>query len=86
MSKRSLRQWLPERIEQLHFSLARPDVIAPLAILGLITGVVAGVVMVAFRLLLVWPDALFGIDLESFELIDAWLRLLLPTLVGGLLG
>ena len=86
MSKRSLRQWLPERIEQLHFSLARPDVIAPLAILGLITGVVAGVVMVAFRLLLVWPDALFGIDLESFELIDAWLRLLLPTLGGGLLG
>ena len=86
MPKRSLRQWLPERIEQLHFSLARPDVIAPLAILGLITGVVAGVVMVAFRLLLVWPDALFGIDLESFELIDAWLRLLLPTLGGGLLG
>ena len=84
----SFRQWLTERSEQLQFRLARPDAIFTLAVLGIASGIVAGAVMVMFRLLLTWPSAaLLGIaDPEHFEQLDRWTRLALPILGGGLLG
>jgi len=85
-SNTSLRRWLTEQIEQLQFRLAQPEAIAPLAVLGIASGVVAGAVMVIFRLLLEWPEMFFAINPEHFESLTIGLRLLLPTVAGGLLG
>lgn len=82
------RPWLSERLEQLQLHLARPDAIGPLVVLGLLSGLIAGAVMVIFRLLIAHPKmTLLGLDdPEQHEQLSLLLRFLAPTLGGLLLG
>jgi H+/Cl- antiporter ClcA len=71
--------------------LANVDALPQLCVLGLVSGVITGAVMVAFRLLLEAGAALYmpDGDPEAFEGLMPWLRALLPimsiTLIGLLL-
>ena len=53
----NFRAWLSDRLEQLQLHLARPEAIGPLVVLGLLSGLIAGGVMVIFRLLIAHPKA-----------------------------
>ena len=83
------KQWLKQSssryMERLHLKLAHQEALLQLALLGAVSGLVAGLGMVAFRLLIgISPPMLLGADdPQQFEYLDPWFRLLLPT-VGGL--
>ena len=78
-------------LESFRRQLANVDALPQLCVLGLVSGVITGAVMVAFRLLLEAGAALYmpGGSPEAFEGLAPWLRSLLPmvavTLVGLLL-
>lgn len=78
-------------LESFRRQLANVDALPQLCLLGLVSGIITGAVMVAFRLLLEVGAALYMTDgnPEAFESMAPWLRSLLPmlavTLVGGLL-
>ncbi|MFB9868470.1 chloride channel protein [Vreelandella sulfidaeris] len=78
-------------LERFRRQLANVDALPQLCLLGLVSGVITGAVMVAFRLLLEAGATLYMAngDPEAFESIAPWLRALLPmvavTLVGVLL-
>ena len=77
--------WLHRRLEQIRLNLSRSDALLTLALMGLVTGVLAGGVIVAFRLAVEEGPAFFmpGREAENFEALPAWLRLLMP-IAGGL--
>ena len=79
-----LANWLDAH--RLH--LARPDALIQLSLLGLLTGVLTGVVIVLFRVAV--ENTLIGIlpgsQAENYEALPLWLRLLLPLLGGLLIG
>ncbi|NQY76775.1 MAG: chloride channel protein [Halomonas sp.] len=78
-------------LESFRRQLANVDALPQLCVLGLVSGVITGAVMVAFRLLLEAGAALYmpDGDPEAFEGLMPWLRALLPimsiTLIGLLL-
>lgn len=78
-------------LESFRRQLANVDALPQLCVLGLVSGVITGTVMVAFRLLLEAGAALYmpDGDPEAFEGLMPWLRALLPimsiTLIGLLL-
>ncbi|GEN28483.1 hypothetical protein HVA01_21290 [Halovibrio variabilis] len=78
-------------LESFRRQLANVDALPQLCVLGLVSGVITGAVMVAFRLLLEAGAALYMTDgdPEAFESMAPWLRSLLPmvavTIVGLLL-
>jgi H+/Cl- antiporter ClcA len=78
--------WWDERLDSARLRLARPEALLSLSLLGLLTGLAAGGVILLFRLLVEGAqDALLpGQGPESYELLADWQRLLLP-LLGGLL-
>jgi CIC family chloride channel protein len=82
----AVARWLSARLDELRLHLARPDALIGLSLLGLCTGVVAGSVIVAFRLVVesAQEALLPGSGAENYEALPGWARLLLP-LVGGLL-
>ncbi|MDX1654760.1 MAG: chloride channel protein, partial [Candidatus Competibacteraceae bacterium] len=84
----SLRQSLTARLETLRLRLADPQAQIPLLILGLVSGAVAGLSMVIFRLVIeASPALLLGADNpEDHEHLTPWWRLILPTLGGLAVG
>nr|WP_275437446.1 MULTISPECIES: chloride channel protein [unclassified Halomonas] len=68
--------------------MANVDALPQLCVLGLVSGVITGAVMVAFRLLLEAGAALYmpDGDPEAFEGLTPWLRALLPIMAVTLIG
>ncbi len=85
---RKLQNKWDESLETLRFRLARPDALLQLALLGLVTGFLAGGVIVLFRLLVEGSqDVLLpGKGSENYEELSAGLRFLLPLISGILLA
>lgn len=76
------------RLDESRIGLARPDALLPLAVLGLVTGILAGGVIILFRLLVEGTQVtlLPGDGPENYEALPGWARFLLPTLAGALLA
>lgn len=75
-------------LESFRRQLANVDALPQLCVLGLVSGVITGAVMVAFRLLLEAGAVLYmpeG-DPEAFEGLTPWLRALLPIVAVTLIG
>ena len=75
-------------LESFRRQLANVDALPQLCVLGLVSGVITGTVMVAFRLLLEAGAVLYmpeG-DPEAFEGLSPWLRALLPIIAVTLIG
>lgn len=68
--------------------LASVDALPQLAVLGLLSGLLAGAVIVLFRLIIEQTQISFlpGGDTESYESLSASTRFLLPTLGGLVIG
>ncbi len=74
-------------LEKLRLRLANPDAILPLAILGLLVGLLAGAIIIAFRLLIQYLQSFYlPPGPEDYTSVDVLFRLLLPTLGGLLIG
>lgn len=87
LSDKLIKKW-DEAVEALHFRLARPDALIQLAVLGLITGFIAGAVIVIFRLLVEEIQDYFlpGNGSENYEGLEIGLRFLFPLIAGVLLA
>lgn len=79
-----LADWWRNNIEMLQLRLAKQGALFPLALLGCAAGVLSGLVIVAFRLLVEESQAaLFpGGDHENFEALEWQMRMLLPLAAG----
>ncbi|MBG7601116.1 MAG: chloride channel protein [Gammaproteobacteria bacterium] len=79
-----MARWWRNNLERLQLQLAKQDALFPLAVLGCAAGILSGLVIVAFRLLVEGGQAaLFpGGDSENFEALGWQARMLLP-LAGG---
>ncbi|MGO3769360.1 MAG: chloride channel protein [Vreelandella alkaliphila] len=75
-------------LESFRRQLANVDALPQLCALGLVSGVITGAVMVAFRLLLEVGAALYMPEgnPEAFEGLAPWLRALLPMIAVTLIG
>ncbi|UTD56983.1 chloride channel protein [Halomonas sp. MS1] len=75
-------------LESFRRQLANVDALPQLCVLGLVSGVITGAVMVAFRLLLEVGAALYMPEgnPEAFEGLAPWLRALLPMIAVTLIG
>jgi len=84
--KHNPRQWLRHQLEINRLHLARPDALLRLAGLGLLTGLIAGAVIVLFRLLVEETQEMIlpGSGAENYEALPLWARFALP-IFGGLL-
>jgi len=85
---RKVWEHLGDLLDRQRLRLAHPDALLPLALLGLITGILAGAVIVLFRLAVEETQSAFlpGGSAENYEMLPIWLRLLLPTLGGIAIG
>jgi H+/Cl- antiporter ClcA len=83
-----LRQWAADRLDEARIRMARPGALVSLALLGLVTGVLAGGVIVGFRLLVEGAQRamLPGGQAEGFESLAVGGRVLLPILAALLLA
>ncbi len=74
-------------LERLRLRLADPDAVLPMAVLGVLVGLVAGAIIIAFRMAIEQLQSLYlpggG---EEYAAVDVYYRLLLPTLGGLLIG
>ncbi|MEW7980417.1 MAG: chloride channel protein [Candidatus Sedimenticola endophacoides] len=77
---------LGERLDEWRLHLARPDALLQLALLGLATGMVAGGVILLFRLAVEGAQAGLLPGAEAYEALPPWLRLALPLVGGALIG
>lgn len=86
MSGKGWREKIQSQWEGLSLRLARPDAVLQLALLGIVTGVLSGAVIVCFRLLVEGGQDLLlpGSGSENYESLAVWQRLLLPV-AGSLL-
>ena len=86
MFKYNPRPWISHQLEVNRLHLARPDALLRLAGLGLLTGLIAGAVIVLFRLLVEQTQEaiLPGTGAENYEALPLWARIALP-IFGGLL-
>ncbi|MES9856544.1 MAG: chloride channel protein [Sedimenticola sp.] len=77
-----------DAMERLRLHLSRPDALIQLALLGLLTGLLAGGIIVLFRVAVeaAQRGLLPGSHAESFESLPMWARLLLPLLGGLTIG
>ena len=75
-------------LENLRTRLAGPDALPQLAALGLATGLLAGGVIMVFRMLIESAQGTFlpGGGTEDYEALSAGLRFLIPTLGGLFIG
>ncbi|NOX76903.1 MAG: CBS domain-containing protein [Gammaproteobacteria bacterium] len=75
-------------LERFRTRLASVDALPQLAVLGLLSGLMAGAVIVAFRLLVenVQGGLLPGGDIEAYEKLPLLVRFLLPALGGLAIG
>jgi H+/Cl- antiporter ClcA len=83
-----LRQRWHTWLDRLTERLARPDAQVQLAVLALIVGLIAGLVIVAFRGLIELGQTAFlpGGRIDDFEALPMVARFLLPTLGGLIIG
>ena len=66
-------------VTEFRQSLANEQALLPLSLMGIITGLLSGLVIQAFRLLIEWPGWLWqGGSHEAFELLSSNQRALLP--------
>jgi len=81
----SLKSHLNQRFAKFRLSMATVEGVPQLALLGAISGIIAGLVIVAFRILIEYTQMSFlpGGDPENYEGLSPVMRLLLAT-VGGL--
>lgn len=79
--KQQLRRWYGNQLEQLRLHLSRHDALLQLSLLGLLTGLLAGAVIVLFRVVVEQTQASFLADglPENYEALAPWLRFLLPV-------
>ncbi len=79
---------LTHRLDETRIRLARPGALLPLAALGLATGLLAGVVIVVFRVLVegIQDDVLPGVGSENYEALPVWARVVLPISAAALLA
>ena len=86
--RQKIKGWSSDRLEALRLHLGRPDALLQLALLGLVSGLLAGLVIVVFRLAVEGVQAamLPGGDAENYEQLAPWARLLLPLLGGLTIG
>lgn len=81
------RKQLSNKAETWRDRLAQFDALPQLALLGLITGLLAGLVIIAFRLLIDIPLSwLLPEHTENFESLSHWLRFCLPMAGALMLG
>lgn len=75
-------------LESFRRQLANVDALPQLCVLGLVSGVITGAVMVAFRLLLEAGAVLYMPEgnPEAFEGLAPWLRALLPIVAVSIIG
>ncbi|MGM0832583.1 MAG: chloride channel protein [Pseudomonadota bacterium] len=75
-------------LESFRRQLANVDALPQLCVLGLVSGVITGAVMVAFRLLLEAGAALYMPEgnPEAFEGLSPWVRALLPVIAVTIIG
>lgn len=75
-------------LERFRSRLASVDALPQLAILGLISGLIAGAVIVAFRLFIaeIQDDFLPGGNAENYEALSATTRFILPVIGGVVIG
>lgn len=87
-SKVPLKARLHGYLERFQIVLSRPDTLLPLAMVGLVTGILAGLVIVAFRLAVEETQTAFIADgnPENYESLAPWVRLVLPALGGAAIG
>ena len=83
-----IRDFFRERLERYRFGLASSTADGFLALLGLLTGLIAGFTIVGFRVTVDAVQQLYlsGQPAEAFETLDPALRVLLPLAGGLLLG
>lgn len=76
------------QFDQMRLRLAHPDALILLSLLSIATGVLTGLIIVAFRALIEYTQMHFFTSgqIGDFESLPAWLRLLLPILGALLLG
>ncbi|MGB5669153.1 MAG: chloride channel protein [Sedimenticolaceae bacterium] len=79
---------LSEQLDETRIRLARPDALLPLAVLGLTTGLLAGAVIVLFRLFVegIQDGILPGDGPENYEALPGWARVVLPIVAALLLA
>ncbi|MEQ8662942.1 MAG: chloride channel protein [Gammaproteobacteria bacterium] len=79
---------LRERVEHWRLGLAAGRSDGLLALLGLASGLAAGTIIVAFRFSVSGVQSLYmhGLPSEAFEWLETWLRVLVPTVGGLVLG
>lgn len=74
-------------LDGLRMRLSHTDALLPLSLLGVITGLASGLVIVLFRVLVEESQALFlSGDTEGYEALAGWARLALPVAGGLLIG
>jgi len=74
--------------EGLHLRLSRPDALLQLAILGVMTGILAGLTISAFRWIIEYAQSslLPGNGMENYEELPGLIRVLLPVSGGLAIG
>ncbi|WP_294077694.1 chloride channel protein [Thiolapillus sp.] len=77
---RKMHDWFSRQMESTRLHLARPDALIQLAVMGLITGLLAGAVIVCFRYLIEAAQnfALRGNGPDAFESLTPWMRFVFP--------
>ena len=84
----SLNSWIADRLDEVRIRLARPNALMSLSLLGLMTGILAGGVIVLFRLLIEGTQEFIlpGPGAENFEVLSREARFALPVLAALLLA
>lgn len=83
-----IRKRFSHRLDESRIQLARQDALLPLAVLGLVTGLLAGGIIILFRIFVegIQDGFLPGQGPEHYEGLPGWARLLLPVLAAILLA
>lgn len=84
----SLGGWLARLMDEFRLNLSRPDALLQLAILGVASGLLAGGVIIAFRLLFEGLQAHFlpGNSTENYEALPVAIRFALPVAGAALIA
>lgn len=85
---RRLREAWRGRLHRFRVRLSQADALPQLGLLGILTGLIVGAVMIAFRLLIETAQGAFlpGGDPENYEALAFELRLLIPVAGAFLIG
>jgi len=88
MNAKALKDGWQRRLDEARLQLAHPDALLHLAVVGLLTGLAAGGVIVLFRLAVEGVQAMMlpGNAPENYEGLTWWWRLLLPLAGGVFIG